>query len=377
MPEKQLHIVCLDVPWPPDYGGAIDMMNRIMMFKKLGVLIHLHYFSYNERGTPNELNQFCETIHIYKRKTGIQGFSLKLPYIVASRINDELINDLKKDEHPILLEGVHCTGILPFLDISKRKVVVRMHNEESTYYRELARSEKKILKKLYFRNESRLLKKYNHHLPKDCMYACVSKEDVQVLEALYRLPNVGFIPTFPDWQQVNSEEGAGNFCLYHGNLSVPENEEAAKWLLQKVFTRIKTPLVIAGKNPSQSLEKQAHLFQHTCLVANPSATEMNDLIRKAHINILPCFNMKTTGIRLKLLHALFEGRHCIVNEPMIAGTGLDPACHIGANANAFASIILQLYHQPFTAEEITLRKRLLGDTYDVEKNTMRLIQYLW
>ena len=49
--DRHLHIVCLDVPWPADYGGAIDMMNRIMMFKKLGIGIHLHYFSYCEINT--------------------------------------------------------------------------------------------------------------------------------------------------------------------------------------------------------------------------------------------------------------------------------------------------------------------------------------
>jgi hypothetical protein len=65
---RQLHIVCLDVPWPPDYGGAIDMLNRIRELQKAGILIHLHYFSYNERGMPNELNQFCESIHVYERK---------------------------------------------------------------------------------------------------------------------------------------------------------------------------------------------------------------------------------------------------------------------------------------------------------------------
>ena len=134
---KHLHIVCLDVPWPADYGGAIDMMNRIMMFKKMGISIHLHYFSYNERGMPNELNQFCESIHIYQRKTGHKGISFKLPYIISSRMNTELIENLQKDNHPVLLEGLHCSGVLSSLDLKKRKVVVRMHNEESTYYGEL------------------------------------------------------------------------------------------------------------------------------------------------------------------------------------------------------------------------------------------------
>jgi hypothetical protein len=375
--EKRLHIVCLDVPWPADYGGAIDMMNRIKTLHKLGALIHLHYFSYNERGIPNELNQFCETISVYQREKISNGFSFTIPYIVASRINDQLISRLQEDNYPILLEGIHTTGILSKLNRQDRRIVVRMHNEESIYYKELARAEPGILKKIYFKNESRLLKKYSHHLPDDCLYACVSKKDVAVLKKDYKLSNVEFLPTFPAWQSVNGQEGQGNLCLYHGNLSVPENEEAALWLLCKVFTKARVPFVIAGKKPSRRLQKLAGLCQHTCLVADPCETEMNDLVRKAHIHVLPCFNKGVTGIRLKLLHSLFEGRHCIVNEPIVAGTGLEDACHIGTNANAFASIITQLYHQPFTREEIILRKQLLGDTYNNERNTRKLIQWLW
>lgn len=372
-----LHIVCLDVPWPADYGGAIDMMNRIRMFHLAGIRIHLHYFSYNERGTPNELNQFCETISVYERSGIKDGFSLKMPYIVASRINEKLIEKLDQDNHPILLEGIHCTGILPRLQRRDRKIVIRMHNEESTYYEELARAETGFLKKIYFRNESRLLKKYSRHLPNDCVYACISEKDADVFKTEYKLEQVRFLPIFPSWQKVNGQEGQGHLCLYHGNLSVPENEEAALWLLCKVFTKARVPFVIAGKKPSRRLQKLAGLCQHTCLVADPCETEMSDLIGKAQINVLPCFNKNITGIRLKLLHALYEGRHCVVNQPMVEGTGLESACHIGSNATAFASIIMQLYHQPFTREEKVLRKQLLGTTYDNEKNTCQLIQWLW
>jgi hypothetical protein len=374
---RQLHIVCLDVPWPADYGGAIDMMNRIMTFKKLGVGIHLHYFSYNERGKPAELNQYCETVNVYKRESIKKGFSLKLPYIVSSRMNKELINRLQQDNHPILLEGIHCTGVLQELDISSRKIVVRMHNEESLYYKELARAESGFLRKLYFYNESRLLRNYSHHLPNECVYACVSEKDIQFLQSHYHLDKVNFLPTFPAWQKVSEPDELGTFCLYHGNLSVPENEEAALWLICQVFTKARLPFIVAGKKPSRKLQKVAGLCQHTCLVADPSDKEMTDLVRKAHIHALPCFNKNITGIRLKLLHALFEGRHCVVNEPMVAGTGLEEACHIGTNANAFASILMQLHHHPFTREETILRKQLLGETYNNEKNTIKLSQWLW
>ena len=375
--KKHLHIICLDTPWPADYGGAIDMMNRIMTMKKANVAIHLHYFSYNERGVPTELNQYCESLHVYKRKKKQNAVFSKLPYIVSSRINDELIKNLQKDNYPILLEGLHCTGILPYLNLKERKVVVRMHNEESTYYKELGEAESAFLKKMYFLRESKLIKKYNHQLPNECVYACVSTKDIEQLKEYYKLENVIAIPTFPSWQKVTSDEGLGTICLYHGNLSVSENEEAAIWLLKNVFSKIEKPFVIAGKNPSARLQKMAHKYPHTCFVANPTDSELNDLIKKAQINILPSFNKKSTGIKLKLLHALFEGRHCLVNEQMVMGTGLETACHIAGNADGFASVIMQLYNLPFSNEEVLLRKRILEDQFDNENNTRLLSPYLW
>ncbi|HEX4876748.1 MAG TPA: glycosyltransferase family 4 protein [Chitinophagaceae bacterium] len=372
---RHLHIVCLDVPWPADYGGAIDMMYRIMALHKAGIRIHLHYFIYNERGNPNELNRYCESIHIYERKKPRTAFPFRVPYIVASRTNKELANNLNKDNHPILLEGVHCTGILPLIEKAGRKIIVRLHNEESVYYKELAHSENAWLRKLYLLNESRLLKKYQSSLPDDIAYACITDGDVALFKNNYGLARSFLLPAFTPYQQVKCIEGQGTFCLYHGNLGVPENEKAAMWLLERVFSKIKVPFVVAGKNPSKRLDTMAHLYMHTCMVANPSETELNDLVQKAHINILPSFNK--TGIKIKLLHALFEGRHCVVNDAMVEGTGLESACHIGAGADAFASIILQLQHLPFAEEEIRLRKNLLGHRYDTEANARLLIQYLY
>ena len=49
---------------------------------------------------------------------------------------------------------------------------------------------------------------------------------------------------------------------------------------------------------------EVHQYQHVCLIANPSEEEIQDLISKAQVNILPSFNC--TGVKLKLLTALFN-----------------------------------------------------------------------
>jgi glycosyltransferase involved in cell wall biosynthesis len=370
---KELHIVCLDCPSPPDYGGAIDMFYRIKALHDLGNQIHLHYFSYNDRQPNDELLKYCMSVNAYKRTKGGESFFSRLPYIVSSRINQNLINNLNKDKLPVLLEGVHTTGIMSRLNAG-RKIVVRLHNDEHEYYRQLSVSTRNLLKKFYYIRESRLLKKYQHSLPGDCIYACITEKDTAAFRNEYGLAHVFFLPPFTPFNTINSEEGMGDYCLYHGNLSVAENEKAALWLIKEVFSRIKTKLVIAGKGPSIKLRKTIRRQDHISLVADPDEDTMNGLVQKAHINVLPSFS--TTGSKLKLMHALLAGRHCLVNEKMASGTGLEAACHTGTHPGAFASIILQLMHQPFTGEEIMLRKKLVLPMLNNRSNTLQLMRYL-
>ncbi|HUR09791.1 MAG TPA: glycosyltransferase family 4 protein, partial [Flavitalea sp.] len=180
---------------------------------------------------------------------------------------------------------------------------------------------------------------------------------------------------FLPYRTLKLPEGIGCYCLYHGNLSIAENEKAARWLIKEVFHDLKVPFVITGKNPSPSLEKLAHGQVHTCIVANPGEKEMQDMITKAQVNILPSYN--DTGVKLKLLNALYNGRHCVVNESTVKGSGLDAACHIASNAQGFKSIVSQLYHQPLGEEEYRLRSHLLQHAFDNKKNAERLIAWIW
>jgi hypothetical protein len=63
---KSLHIVSFDIPYPPIYGGIIDVFYKIKALKELGVSIHLHTFIYGKEKQP-ELENYCEKVHYYKR----------------------------------------------------------------------------------------------------------------------------------------------------------------------------------------------------------------------------------------------------------------------------------------------------------------------
>ena len=129
MSDKKLHIICHDVPWPPNYGGVVDLFYKVKALSEAGIRIKLHCFEYG-RGRQKELNKYCEEVHYYERERGWKAVSVTMPYIVKSRANPLLFENLVKDEDPVLMEGIHCTAFLkPLLDAGRR-VFLRLHNVE-------------------------------------------------------------------------------------------------------------------------------------------------------------------------------------------------------------------------------------------------------
>ena len=137
------------MPWPVNYGGVFDLFYKLPALHAEGIKIHLHCFD-NGRGEQHELKKYCEEVLYYPRNTGHKGFATNLPYIVASRKNDMLLENLLKDEHPIFMEGVHCTYLTLDKRFTKRKKFVRIHNVEHDYYKQLYNCSTAVFKKLYY-----------------------------------------------------------------------------------------------------------------------------------------------------------------------------------------------------------------------------------
>jgi hypothetical protein len=365
-----IHIVCLDAPSPPDYGGAIDIYYKIKSLAEAGKKIILHYFWYKKERDAKGLESFCTEINAYKRKYFLTSLSFTQPHVVQTRINKKLIKRLNSDNYPILLEGIHCAGILPHINNTNR-VVLRIHNDEATYYDRLANSERRFFKRIYFRIESRLLNKFQEAIPKEIKLACLSQTDIDAFRNNYSFRKISFIPCFIPWQTVDINTGLGEYCLYHGNLSISENEEAARWLISEVFSNSSTPFIIAGKGASTNLQKLAATYKNINILNNPSVHEIDHLIRNAHINIIP--SMNSTGVKLKLLHSLLQGRYCLTNTAGVDGSLITKGVQVANNAAEYTSKVQQLMQQSFDNAEVNDRKEVLN-LYDNKRNVNLLIE---
>lgn len=339
---KSIHIVSFSIPFPADYGGVIDVFYKIKSLYKAGVKITLHCFKY-DRGEAVELEQYCESVLYYDRNMKGTQLLNSLPFIVSSRTSVDLLTNLLKDNSPILFEGLHSCALINDKQLSERIRIVRSHNIEHDYYNQLANIERKFLKRLYFKSEAKKLRKFEKVAMTSANFILgISLKDTKYLNDLYG--KTTHVSAFHAYDTVMIPRETKPFAFYHGNLAVGENNEAALFLVNEVFSKLKYPLIIAGNNPSENLFRASKKYANITLKSNCDSEEIGDLLSSAHINVLPTF--QSTGIKLKLLAALFSGNHCLVNKPMVEGTGLEKLTEIASTAEDFIEHINRLKNIP-------------------------------
>ncbi|MSP57983.1 MAG: glycosyltransferase [Flavobacteriaceae bacterium] len=372
MTKKRIHIISFDLPYPPDYGGATDIYHKIRSFHELGIEIILHVFLYKGKIPSPELEALTYKTHYYYRRSWVNPFWGRNPYVVSTRNSQVLLRNLLMDNNPILFEGLHSTSHLNRPELRNRNTVVRAHNIEHNYYKSLGDAERLWIKRAFYYLEAKRLKHYETVLEKASAIAGISPMETKYFHQTYG--KASYIPAFHSNVDVVSLVGTGDYILYHGNLSIPENDRAALYLVEKVFPLLKEPCIIAGNNPSNALQKSISKYPHISLKANLTAENIFELMRNAQVNAIITF--QSTGIKLKLLNSLYRGRHVVANSEMVKETQLESLCTIADNPIDLANKIRHCYSLAFNQEDINNRKKTLFHTFNNKENALALIALL-
>ena len=348
----EMHLVAFNVPWPADYGGVIDIYYRLKALHEAGVGVHLHCFSYG-RSAATQLASLCKSVSYYRRNMSPLLHVQRRPFIVASRDNAVLRRRLMDDNLPVLLEGVHCCSLLEDKQLRSRHMfIVRAHNIEADYYSMLAATERNAVRRAYLALDAAKLRHYERVLGEaDAVLSVTEADRRRLLDMGCR--NVQVMTSGNPYSGVVSALGCGNYALYHGNLSVPENEAAAIELVENVFAGLPYRLVLAGHAPTARLRAVVAHHDNVTLVASPDDKTRSRLIAEAHVNVL--ITGQPTGLKLKLLYSLFAGRFCLVNSNMVAGTDLGGLCTVADGADTERVALGRLMETPFGVADRELR----------------------
>ena len=199
-PSRRLHVVSLQVPFPPDYGGVIDIYYKLKALKNMGYETWLHTFRY-DRSRAEQLNEVAARVSYYPRHRSVIRQLSHIPYIVSSRHCSKLLDDLLSDNAPILFEGLHCCAFLSDKRLKDRIKLVRTHNIEHEYYKELSRKTSGW-KKLYYELEAVKLGKYEKILLHADAILAISESDRCYFSSRYPQIPVSLLPAFHAYAEV-------------------------------------------------------------------------------------------------------------------------------------------------------------------------------
>ena len=375
MSQSKFHIIAFDVPYPPNYGGIVDVFYKLKHLYEAGGKIIYHCFYYEGHNPPNELlAQYCDEIHYYPRKKKLWKLVFSnLPYVVSSRDNKALLDNLLKDDYPILFDGIQTCFFMNHPEIKKRKRIFRANNIEHTYYAGLAQWETSWLKKQYLKLEARRLEKFERQLAGIDDILSVAKMDIPHFSQYGKTHHIP--PFFSSAEKVAYDElKTEKHTLFQGNLAVKENEHAAIFILKKIAPLTQLQIVIAGKDPSKRLIDLAEQVSNVKLIATPPIDVMDALIRNSRVNLLLTFQQ--TGIKLKLLHALESGQHIIINDKMDDSGIFAALCHVENEPAAIAKKMDELVAIPFSQSDKAKRDTQFAIHYGNETNANRILEII-
>jgi len=325
-----LHVVSFDRPWPPKYGGIVDVYWKISTLEKLGVQIRLHYFDYGKQGkAPNPWNQI-EAIP-YKREIGWKSQLSIRPYIVKSRQTKALWEALNRDNTPILFEGQHCSGWLKELRKTwpDRGLFVRCHNVEFNYYHRMAKASSGW-KAVFFKMESWRLKKQEKELGYASALFPLSENECSFFQKWSE--NVRWIPPFfrdSDERPFVPQNTRGNrpYLLMQGNFTQPNQARRLNDFFLD-FKGFEYDLIVAG----QGLDKISNAGMRSVIcIPCPEEDLLTELNKGAEAHVL-CGEFMG-GVPLRILNALASGKPVWVNRELALGSGLEPWIHLYSKAS--------------------------------------------
>ena len=369
---QSLHIVCFQNPYPPVYGGVIDVYYKVKALHELGVKIYFHCFVDEKTPDISALENLTEAVYVYRRKFKFFKFFSRHPFSVVSRYSTQLYKNIEAIDAPILCEGLQSSFLLHKHAFPHRKKILRLHNLESNYYSGLAESESNFFKKIILKSEAKKYANYQRVIARFDRVFTLSLFEQEYVKIHFG--NGVYLPVFHGNTRIPDLPEFGDFAFYHGDLRLSDNRKAVAFLIEVFKNKPNYNLVIASSQAAAFVKKLSEGYTHITYVALKSQNQLDTLLASAHINVMLSFQQ--SGTKLKTINSLLKSRHCIINPNMVDDLQIQALCTVASTAEDFSQAIDDLRFEEFTEAHILQRKQLAETLLSDQKNAQTILNYL-
>lgn len=335
--KKKVLLVASDFVYPPNHGDRVDIWNRILCLKKMDFEIDLICTVKNE--IPNKyleiVNKIVNKLILVNRKNKFIDMLYREPLQLKSRKSLEDVQ-LNKLYDYVILQGSYVLSIKRNKTLNYKNIILRMNNDESVYFKELCKSEKKYWKKLYYYIESHKFKILDSLLVKEIPNIFfVSYDEMIKYKNRYSKINAYFMPTAVEMNMKKQRLNNKN-VLFIGSLFMVNNREAIIFYIKNIHPLLLNikgyTFTIAGNSKGEGIEwiKQiSSKYNNINIIDSPET--LDNIYANASVFVNPMLH--GAGVKLKTINAIVNGLPVVSTIIGNQGTGLKHESHIYVTDN--------------------------------------------
>ncbi|MCM0758040.1 glycosyltransferase [Sporomusa sphaeroides DSM 2875] len=324
---KRMLIVASDFPFPPVHGGRVDVFARLKTLYHMGFVIDLiatvKYLPSEEH--IREVNQYVKNIHIVHRANRLIDMFSVIPLQIKSRCGLKDIS-LEQEYDFVLLEGQYTSLILDNSTLRAQHFLLRIHNDEPAYFKQLFRSEKLSWAKLYY-----LLESYKFKLTDPCIFKKVTNmmfiSDKEYREAVAKWPqnNCVFLPPSISIANMKVRDLQSKTALFIGAVNHPNNKEAIIWYVKNVHPYLLDipdyKFIMAGNSLGKDIGWINELMNESShIYFFDTPMDLEPLYQDSAVFVNPMLH--GAGVTLKTVEAIQNGLPVVSTLIGSQGTGL-------------------------------------------------------
>ena len=380
---KSVLVVAMDFPYPPGHGSAVDMWTRILVLKEMGYRVDL-LASVNEMPEEALMRTVRETVGslwVVVRRRGLKSILSVVPFQVRSRIG---LQNVQLGQHydAVVLESEYVAAFLKNPAARQTKLILRVHNEQVSYFREFAEGSGNWLKKLYYYSESLKFRFFSPKVKRTCdLLWFISDNERQ--KHVRRNPQDDlkshFVPPHVKPTTMHPCSTGNRTALFIGTLTISHNSDAVAWYVENVHPLLSDlegySFQVAGRTAGQPIPKLKRLVQqykNVFLEEDPAV--LDGLYENAAVFVNPV--ICGAGVKIKVIQALQAGMPIVSTSMGVEGTGFKDSVHllVADTAHEFATCVRRLIAEPKLRKSLVSNAQaFLSERYDMKSNMQNVL----
>ena len=375
--DLEILYVCTDFPYPPINGGLVDMWNRILALRDLGVTVDLIVTVATEPddSARRKVANCVRRLIFSRRARGIRGlFSVKAGQAAIRRDLRDV--ELIENYDVVLMQTEFVSEILNNRTLSAKATIIRVDNDEHAYYLQTGRAERSWIWKLfYFQEAVRVRNLSSRILPIVDMLWFVSHDELERYNSrdVNLKQSTAFVPTAIDLRLLGTPSLEGNQVLFVGNLWATLNREALEWYIHNVHPKLCDipgyQFLIAGSTRGRGCSwLDSVISQYPNIEVHLDAKDLEPFYASSAIFVNPMQN--GAGVKLKTIEAVVRGLPVVSTRVGVEGSGLVKDVHYkpADEPDEFATQVRELLRNRESAHEIVRNAQsFVVDRYDQRK----------